>query len=76
MLADFNGVVLAGVQGKYGTEFITWDWDHNHKGASHGHYFIDTYEGAKQESGQDRFGPESKGDSFSDRQNQMEPGSD
>lgn len=25
MLADFNGVVLAAVQSKYGVEFVTWD---------------------------------------------------
>ena len=49
VLADFNGVVLAGVQGKYGTEFITRDWDHDHKGVSHGHYFTGNYEGAKQD---------------------------
>jgi len=49
VLADFNGVVLAGVQGKYGMEFITWDWDHDRKGLSHGHYFIDNYEGAKRD---------------------------
>ena len=49
VLADFNGVVLAGVQGKYGMEFITWDWDHDHKGVSHGHYFTGNYKGAKQD---------------------------
>lgn len=49
VLADFNGVVLAGVQGKYGMEFITWDWDHDRTGLSHGHYFIDDYEGAKRD---------------------------
>lgn len=49
ILADFNGTVLAGVHGKYGVEFITWDWDHDRKGVSHGHYFIGNYEGAKQD---------------------------
>lgn len=49
VLADFNGVVLAGTQGKYGVEFVTWDWDHDRKGLSHGHYFAGNYEGAKQD---------------------------
>ena len=48
-LADFNGVVLAGVQGKYGVEFVTWDWDYDRKGLSHGHYFTCNYEGAKRD---------------------------
>ena len=49
MLADFNGVVLAGTQGKYGVEFVTWDWDYDRKGLSHGHYFTSNYEGAKRD---------------------------
>ena len=49
VLADFNGTVLAGVQGKYGMEFVTWDWDYDRKGVSHGHYFARNYEGAKQD---------------------------
>ena len=49
VLADFNGVVLAGTQGKYGVEFVTWDWDYDRKGLSHGHYFSGNYEGAKQD---------------------------
>ena len=49
VLADFNGVVLAGAQGKYGVEFVTWDWDHDRKGLSHGHYFNGNYEGAKRD---------------------------
>ena len=49
VLADFNGVVLAGTHGKYGVEFVTWDWDHDHKGLSHGHYFTGNYEGAKRD---------------------------
>ena len=27
LLADFNGVVLAGHPTKYSVEFITWEWD-------------------------------------------------
>ena len=39
ILADFNGTVLAGHPTQYGVEFITWDWDFDRKGVSHGHYF-------------------------------------
>lgn len=39
VLADFNGVVLAGCPSKYGTQFVTWDRDFDHKGVSHGHYY-------------------------------------
>lgn len=39
LLADFNGVVLAGCPSKYGTQFVTWDRDFDHKGVSHGHYY-------------------------------------
>ena len=49
VLADFNGVVLAGAHSKYGMEFVTWDWDHDRKGLSHGHYFTGNYEGAKRD---------------------------
>ena len=49
VLADFNGVVLAGAHRKYGVEFVTWDWDHDRKGLSHGHYFNGNYEGAKRD---------------------------
>lgn len=49
VLADFNGVILAGVQGKYGVEFVTWEWDHDRRGVSHGHYFTGNYEGAKRD---------------------------
>ena len=49
MLVDFNGTVLVGVQGKYGVEFVTWAWDYDRDGVSHGHYFTGNYEGAKQD---------------------------
>lgn len=49
MLADFNGTVLAGTSSKYGVQFVTWDWDHDRKSVSHGHYFTGNYEGAKQD---------------------------
>ncbi len=47
-LADFNGVVFAGHPTKFGTEFITWDWDYDRKGLSHGHYYMD-YDEAKKD---------------------------
>ena len=49
VLADFNGTVLAGTHSKYGVQFVTWDWDYDRKGLSHGHYFSGNYEGAKQD---------------------------
>ena len=49
ILADFNGTVLAGTHSKYGVRFVTWDWDHDRKGVSHGHYFTGNYDGAKQD---------------------------
>ena len=49
VLADFNGTVLAGMSGQFGVEFVTWDWDFNREGVSHGHYFGGDYKGAKQD---------------------------
>lgn len=49
VLADFNGTVLAAADSKYGIQFVTWDWDHDRKGVSHGHYFTGNYGGAKQD---------------------------
>ena len=49
VLADFNGTVLAAKHGKFGVQFVTWDWDYDRKGVSHGHYFTGNYEGAKQD---------------------------
>ena len=49
VLADFNGTVLAGAYGKFGVEFATWDWDYNRGGVTHGHYFSENYNGAKQD---------------------------
>ena len=50
VLADFNGTVLAGTNSKYGVQFVTWDWDHDRKGVSHGHYFTGNYDGASRTS--------------------------
>ena len=49
VLTDFNGTVLAGAYGKHGVEFVTWDWDFERAGVSHGHYFGENYAGAKQD---------------------------
>ena len=43
VLADFNGIVLAGIQSKYGVQFVTWDWSFDRKGVSHGHYYTGLY---------------------------------
>ena len=48
ILADFNGTVLAGMHSKHGVQFVTWDWDYDRTGLSHGHYFMENYNGAKQ----------------------------
>lgn len=49
ILADFGGTVLAGHPTERGTQFVTWDWDFDRRGVSHGHYFQGNYEGAKQD---------------------------
>ncbi len=49
VLADFNGTVLAGVPSRYGVQFVTWDWDFDHTGVCHGHYFSGSYDGAKRD---------------------------
>lgn len=49
VLADFNGTVLAASETRYGVQFVTWDWDFDRKGVSHGHYFNGSYEAAKED---------------------------
>ena len=46
ILADFGGTVLAGSPSKYGVQFVTWDWDYDRTGVSHGHYFMENYDKA------------------------------
>ena len=48
-LAEFNNVVLAGHQTKYGMEFVTWEWVQNHTALWQGHYYGDNYAAAKQD---------------------------
>ena len=50
VLAEFNGVVLAGCQSKYGTQFVTWDRDFDHRGVSHGHYYTGLYASSNYEA--------------------------
>ena len=49
ILADFGGTVLAGSPSKHGVQFVTWDWDYDRTGVVHGHYFMENYDGAKQD---------------------------
>lgn len=48
VLADFNGVVLAGKETLLGAQFATWAWGYDRKGLNNGHYgeaLIQQYEG-------------------------------
>lgn len=47
-LAEFNNVVLAGHQIKYGMEFVTWEWVQNHTALWQGHY-TNSYDAAKRD---------------------------
>ena len=47
-LAEFNNVVLAGLQTRYGMEYATWEWVQNHTSLWQGHYG-DSYVAAKQD---------------------------
>ena len=49
VLADFNDIVLAGIQSKYGVQFVTWDWSFDRTGLNQGNYFQENYVGAKQD---------------------------
>ena len=50
LLADFGGAVLAGreLENGWGYQFVTWIWDHDRTGVSHGHYYEENFQGAKQ----------------------------
>ena len=50
VLADFNDIVLAGIQRKYGVQFVTWDWSFDHKGVCHGHYYTGLYSSGNYEA--------------------------
>ena len=49
ILANFGGTVRAGTPSKHGVQFVTWDWDYDRTGVSHGHYFMENYDAAKQD---------------------------
>ena len=51
LLADFGGAVLAGreLENGWGYQFVTWIWDHDRTGVSHGHYYEEDFQGAKQD---------------------------
>ena len=49
LLADFNGATFVGMENKFGVQFVTWDWDPDRKGVSHGNYYMHDYIGAKQD---------------------------
>lgn len=51
LLADFCGAVLAGreLENGWGYQFVTWIWDHDRTGVSHGHYYEEDFQGAKQD---------------------------
>lgn len=49
LLAEFNGTVLAGKQTSYGVNFVTWDWNYKRTGLNHGHYYMENYQGAKED---------------------------
>lgn len=51
LLADFGGAALAGRElgNGWGYQFVTWIWDHDRTGVSHGHYYEEDFQGAKQD---------------------------
>ncbi len=48
-LAEFDNVVLAGHQTRFGLEFVTWEWVQNHTSLWQGHYHGDDYDAARQD---------------------------
>ncbi len=49
VLAEFNGTVLAGKETLLGAQFVTWAWDYDRKGLNNGHYYMEDYQGAKED---------------------------
>lgn len=51
LLANFNGVILAGRQMEQDKsyKFVTWQWNQDRSGVTLGHNFIDDYAAAKQD---------------------------
>lgn len=48
-LAEFNSIILAGHQTRFGMKFVTWEWVQNHTSLWQGHYFGGDFEAAKQD---------------------------
>ena len=49
VLAEFNGVVLAGTETLLGAQFVTWARDYDWRGVNNGHYYMEDYQGAKED---------------------------
>ena len=49
VLAEFNGVLLAGHPSSCGVQFVTWEWGYDHTGVYQGHYTAHHYEDAKRD---------------------------
>ena len=51
LLADFGGAVLAGreLERGQGYQFVTWVWDFDRLGVSHGHYYEGDFQSAKED---------------------------
>ena len=49
LLADCGGAVLAGREREQGYQFVTWVWDFDRLGVSHGHYYEGNFQSAKQD---------------------------
>lgn len=48
-LMEFNNVVLAGHQTRFGMEFVTWEWVQNHTALCQGHHYSNDYAAAKRD---------------------------
>ena len=49
VLAEFNGTVLAGTETRLGAQFVTWARDYDRSGVNDGHYYMEDYQGAKED---------------------------
>ncbi len=47
--AEFNGTVLAGTETLLGAQFVTWARDYDRRGVNNGHYYMEDYQGAKED---------------------------
>ncbi|WP_156622434.1 hypothetical protein, partial [Flavonifractor plautii] len=49
VLAEFNGTVLAGTETLLGAQFVTWARDYDRSGVNNGHYYMEDYQGARED---------------------------